>query len=317
MKPGKTSTKCAGIDVGKRWLDGAVHGLSTSIRVSNDASGLAELIAWLREHEVERVGLEASGGYERAACSGLAAAGFEIVLHQPLEVRLFARLKRLRAKNDRIDAALIAAATAQVDAVKAAADPRLHELAERLTAYEQVSDQLAALRGFMEHVSLKDLIGQLRRQIAALARLKQKLALEVLKRLKAHPDLLARFRLLLSLPGIGPIVAASLVVRMPELGHMRRGQAAALLGVAPFDRDSGRFKGLCFIAGGRRRPRRLVYMAALSAQRCDPTFRSLAERLLARGKPARLVLVAVMRHLIEAANLVLARAQPWINHAQA
>jgi len=169
----------------------------------------------------------------------------------------------------------------------------------------------------MEHVSLKDLIAELRRQISALARLKQKLALEVIKQLKAHPDLLARFRLLLSLPGVGPIVAASLVVRMPELGQMRRGQAAALLGVAPFDRDSGELKGLRFIGGGRRRPRRLVYMAALSAKRCDPTFRTLAERLLARGKPAKLVLVAVMRRLIEAANLVLARGQPWINHAQA
>jgi transposase len=317
MQRGKTSTKCAGIDVGKRWLDGAVHGQAMSIRVSNDACGLDELIGWLREHEVERIGLEASGGYERAVCSSLAAAGFEIVLHQPLEVRLFARLKRLRAKNDRIDAVLIAAATTQVDAVKALADPRLQALAERLTVYEQISDQLAELRGFMEHVSLKDLIAELRRQISALARLKQKLALEVIKQLKAHPDLLARFRLLLSLPGVGPIVAASLVVRMPELGQMRRGQAAALLGVAPFDRDSGELKGLRFIGGGRRRPRRLVYMAALSAKRCDPTFRTLAERLLARGKPAKLVLVAVMRRLIEAANLVLARGQPWINHAQA
>jgi transposase len=302
--------------VGKRWLDAAVHGLDTSIRVANDAPGLAELIAWLRAHEVARVGLEASGGYERTALETLARAGFELVLHQPLEVRLFARLKRLKAKNDRIDAALIAAATAQVDAVKAAADPRLQDLAERLTAYEQISDQLAQLKGFMEHVSLKDLIAALRRQIATLAKLKQQIAQEVVRRLKAHPDLLARYRLLLSLPGFGPIVAASLVVRMPELGQMRRGQAAALLGVAPFDRDSGQLKGLRFIAGGRGRPRRLVYMAALSASRCDPTFRSVAERLRARGKPAKLVLVAVMRHLIEAANLVLARAQPWISHAQ-
>jgi len=316
MEQGKTSTKCAGIDVGKRWLDAAVHGLEASIRVANDAPGLAELIAWLRAHEVARVGLEASGGYERSALETLAGAGFELVLHQPLEVRLFARLKRLKAKNDRIDAALIAAATAQVDAVKAAVDPRLQDLAERLTAYEQISDQLAQLRGFMEHVSLKDLTATLRRQIAALAKLKQQIALEVLRRLKAHQDLLARYKLLLSLPGFGPIVAASLVVRMPELGQMRRGQAAALLGVAPFDRDSGQRKGLRFIAGGRARPRRLVYMAALSASRCDPTFRSVAQRLLARGKPAKLVLVAVMRHLIEAANLVLARAQPWISHAQ-
>lgn len=311
MKRGKISTKCCGVDVGKHWLDAAVHGLAGTIRVANSGVGVSELIAWLRGQGVERVGLEASGGYERPTCAGLAAAGFEVVLHQPLEVRLFARIKRLRAKNDRIDAALIAAATAQVDAVKAAADPRLQELAERLTAYEQISDQLAELKCFMEHVRLKDVAGELRRQIASLAKLKQQLAREVLTRLKAHQDLLARYRLLLSLPGIGPIVAASLVVRMPELGQMNRGQAAALAGVAPFDRDSGQFKGLRFISGGRRRPRRLLYMAALSAKRCDPTFKGAADALLARGKPKKVVLVALMRRLIETANLVLGRGQPW------
>jgi transposase len=317
MKRGKTSTKCAGIDIGKHWLDGAVHGEEGLIRVANNAAGVSELIVWLRDRQVDRVGMEASGGYEREVRSELEAAGFEVVVHQPLEVRLFARLKRMRAKNDRIDAVLIAAATAQVDAVKSAADPRLQELAERLTAYEQVSDQLAALRTFMEQVRLKDVAVDLRRQIASLAKLKQKLARQVLDRLKAHQDLLSRYRLLLSLPGFGPIVAASLVVRMPELGQMNRGQAAALLGVAPFDRDSGQFKGLRFIGGGRRRPRRLLYMAALSAKRCDPTFKNPADKLLARGKPKKVVLVAIMRRLIEAANLVLARGQPWTRAALA
>jgi transposase len=315
MKRGKISTKCGGVDVGKHWLDAAVHGLEGTIRVPNSVAGVRELSAWLRDHGVKRVGLEASGGYERQACAGLAEAGFEVVLHQPLEVRLFARLKRLRAKNDRIDAALIAAATAQVDAVKAAADPRLSELAERLTAYEQITDQLAELKTFMEQVRLKDVASALRRQIASLARLKQKLARQVLTQLKAHRDLLARFRLLQSLPGVGPIVAASLVVRMPELGQMKRGQAAALAGVAPFDRDSGQFKGLRFICGGRRRPRRLLYLAALSAKKCDPTFKAAADKLLARGKPKKVMLVAVMRRLIEAANLVLTRGQPWTKTA--
>lgn len=163
MKRSKRNTKCGGIDVGKRWLDVAVHGLGETLRVENDAKGIARLIAWLGGHGVRRVGLEASGGYERPARSGLEAAGFEVVLHQPIEVRLFARLKRLKAKNDRLDAALIAAATAQVDAVKAASDPRLQELADRLTAYEQVSDQLAELKTFLEQVRLPDVAADLAR----------------------------------------------------------------------------------------------------------------------------------------------------------
>jgi len=152
----------------------------------------------------------------------------------------------------------------------------------------------------------------LRTQIRSLERAKAKLSLDILRRIKAEADLLARFRLLTSLPGIGAIVAASLVIRMPELGQMNRGQAASLIGVAPFDRDSGQWKGLRFIAGGRARPRRMLYLAAVTAKRFDPSLKAFAERLLARGKPKKLVTVAVMRKLIEAANLVLGRGQPWL-----
>ena len=315
MKQHQSSRKIAGVDVGKRRLDAAVHGLDELIQVANDPAGFAELIGWLRARGVVRVGLEASGGYERALRAALEAAAFEVVVHQPIEVRLFARLKRRRAKNDKLDARLIAAATVQVEAVKAAQDPGLRDLAERLTAYEQITDQLAELRGFMEHVTLEDLARTLRAQIRSLERLKARLAGEVLSRIKARADLAQRLKLLISLPGIGPIVAASLVVRMPELGAMDRGQAASLLGVAPFDRDSGQFKGMRFIAGGRSRPRRMLYLAALAAKRCDKGFKAFAAHLLARGKPPKVVVVAVMRKLIEAANLVLARGQPWAKHA--
>ncbi|NBU26919.1 MAG: IS110 family transposase [Caulobacteraceae bacterium] len=311
MEQGKSNTKIAGVDVGKAFLDVAIHGSADSQRVANAPEGLSELVSWLQAREVGRVGLEATGGYERAARSALEAAGFEVVVHQPIEVRLFAKLKRLKAKNDRIDAALIAAATAQVDALRAAQDPRLASLAERLTAYEQISDKAAELKTFMEHVTLKDVAQSFRAQIKALERLKLKLIKSVLDQIRAHADLAERLKLLLSLPGVGPVVASSLVVRMPELGSMSRGQAASLIGVAPFDRDSGQFKGMRFIGGGRSRPRRLLYLAALSAKRHDPGFKAFAERLQSRAKPPKVIVVAVMRKLIEAANLVLGRGQPW------
>ena len=134
MEQRQTNTKIAGIDVGKLRLDAAVHGLEDEIAVDNTQAGVSELVAWLRAREVGRVGLEATGGYERRARSALEAAGLEVVVHQPIEVRRFAQMKRWRAKTDRLDARLIAAATAQVDTVRAAQDPRLAELAERLTA---------------------------------------------------------------------------------------------------------------------------------------------------------------------------------------
>lgn len=317
MERGKLSTKVAGVDVGKAWLDVAVYGLEDEGRFANTTAGICELVGWLKAREVGRVGLEATGGYERALRSALEAAGLEVVVHQPIEVRLFARLTRRRAKNDALDARLIAAATTRIDTVRAASDPRLVELAERLTAYEQITDQLAQLKTGMEHVTLKDLAAALRAQIVSLTRLKAALLAAVLRRLKAHDDLLARYRLLLSLPGVGPVVAASLIVRMPELGSMTRGQAASLIGVAPFDRDSGQHRGQRFISGGRSRPRRMLYLAALAAKRFDPTFKVFANRLLDNGKPPKLAIVAVMRKLIEAANLVLARKQPWLKHQPA
>ena len=312
MEPRQSSMKVAGIDVGKRGLDVAVHGLEDALRVENGPAGYSELIAWLKAREVGRVGLEATGGYERGVRTALEQAGFEMVVHQPLEIRRFAQLKRWRAKNDRLDARLIAAATAQVEAAKAAQDPRLVELAERLTAYEQITDQIVELKTFLESVTLKDIASLMRAQVRSLERTKARLSLDLLRRIKAEADLLARFRLLTSLPGVGPIVAASLVIRMPELGDMKRGQAASLIGVAPFDRDSGQWKGLRFICGGRARPRRMLYLAAVTAKRYDPTLKAFADRLLAAGKAKKLIVVAVMRKLIEAANLVLCRGQPWL-----
>lgn len=312
MEQRKTSTKVAGIDVSKARLDVALHGADDSLAVSNDADGLQRLAAWLRSHGVGRLGLEASGGYERRAAGFLREQGLEVVTHQPTEVRAFARFRRIRAKNDRIDAQVIAAATAQVDTVRAAADPGLVELGDRLTAYEQAADLVAQMKTFLEHITLPDLREQYRQQLAAMKAWKRDLAKDVVSRIKLRPDLRQRFELVSSLPGIGQIIAASLVLRMPELGNMKRGQAACLLGVAPFDRDSGKSHGQRHIQGGRARPRRMIYLAAVVAKRIDKGFRTFAERLRNAGKKPKIVIAAVMRKIIEAANLILQRGTPWM-----
>jgi transposase len=304
--------KFAGIDVAKAKLDAAVHGLAEPICVSNDAAGWARLFDWLTERGVGRVGLEASGGYERGVAGFLRGRGLEVVIHQPAEIRAFARFKRVRAKNDKLDAEVIAAATAQTQALRAACDPIIVELAERLTAYEQAADLLAQLKTMLEHVSLDDLKSQYRAQLASLKAWKQALAKDLVARIGQHPELADRFRLVSSLPGVGSIVAASLVLRMPELGRMNRGQAASLLGVAPFDRDSGASNGRRHIFGGRARARRMVYLAATVAKRIDKGFKAFADRLRAAGKPPKLVVIAVMRKIIEAANLVLGRGTAWL-----
>lgn len=312
MKREHITTAAGGVDVSKRWLDAAAHGLEGELRVPNNPDGHAELAGWFGSLGVGRVGLEASGGYEQALRLHLEAQDIEVVVHQPQEVRQFARLKRLKAKSDRIDARLIAWFTAWTERSGVACDARLAELAERLTAYDQISDLAAQLKTCVEHVTLADLKALYRAQIEGLKKHKRLLLRQVLDLIAADPELAQRTRLLQSLAGFGPLISAAIAVRMPELGKMKRGQAASLIGVAPFDRDSGEHKGKRFIGGGRSRPRRLLYLAALAARRHDRTFKTFNDRLLAKGKPPKVAIVAVMRKLIEAANLILARGQPWI-----
>jgi len=312
MEQKQPITRIAGIDAAKSKLDVAVHGLGDELCVSNDQAGFAPLLAWLTERNVGRVGIEASGGYERAAVVFLRQHGLEVIVHQPAEVRAFARFKRIKAKNDRIDAAVIAAATAQVDTVRAANDPELLDLCERLTAYEQAAEVAVQFKTFLEHVTLADLKLQYREHLRSQQAWKKSLAQDLVRRIRASPSLCPRFELLTSLDGVGDIVAASLVLRMPELGAMERGQAASLLGVAPFDRDSGKTSGQRHIFGGRSRVRRMVYLAALVAKRIDPGLKAFAERLKAEGKKPKVIIVAVMRKLIEAANLILKRGTPWV-----
>ena len=312
MKRGEVSTMTAGIDVSKATLDVALAGGDEQLKTANSPTGFAELVEWLDGHAVQRVGLEASGGYERAAAEHLRRAGFEVVVHQPAEIRAFAKFKRIRAKNDRIDAKVIALATAQVEAVQAANDPRLVELAEWFTAYEQAADQVAQMKTCLEQVTIAELRAGKREQIHQAQLWKAQLLRGILKRIQACPDLARRYRLLRSLPGCGPVVAACLLVRMPELGSLPRGRAASLIGVAPWDRDTGQSRGVRRIAGGRSRPRRFLYIASLAASRFDPGFRAFVQRLKAAGKETKVALTALMRKLIEAANLVLARGTPWL-----
>jgi len=314
MKQVELITSVAGLDIGKTWLDAALAGKDVCHRFANTHDGIEQLMRWLQEHGVLRVGMEASGNYERDVRQALEAGMYEVIVHQPQEVRAFARYRRLRAKSDRIDAGLIAVATAQWEGRISRRDKDVVDLAEVLTLYEHVSDMLAETRTLAEHHRLQETCQVQAELVDHLHRQKQNLLAMILRRIRKRGDLAARFDLLKSLPGIGPVVAAVLVIRMPELGGLKPGQAASLLGVAPFDRDSGAMKGLRFITGGRARPRTFVYIAALAAKRMSGPFKVFAERLRAAGKPIKVAIVAVMRKLIEAANLVLKRKTQWVQN---
>lgn len=306
------SITAAGIDTAKAKLDVAIHGDPRSWQVDNDPGGWRKLAARLAAEGVDRIGIEATGGYESGAVTHLRGAGFTVAVLQPTQVKAYARLHLKRAKNDRIDAQLIAACTAALASVEPAPDPRLADLARHLTFVEQIEEDIARLKVRLEHTAEP----RLRRYATAdLNRLALRRAAElarIAERLRAHHDLATRLALVASVPGIGERTAIAIIVRLPEIGTVGREEIAALAGLAPFDDDSGKRKGLRNIAGGRGRVRRSLYAAALPAAfRWNKALVELYQRLVARGKPHKVALVACARKLLVFANTVVARGTPW------
>lgn len=308
----KSNTMVAGIDVAKAKLDVAVHGRGESWTVDNAPAGFTQLVETLAAAGVVRVGLEASGGYERAVAAHLRQAGFSVLLLQPRQVRALAAARLQRAKSDRLDAALIAAFTALLGCERAPCDERLAALADPLCFLEQIEEDLKRAKTRLEHQHDPRIRALIEDDIArATARRVDEMA-RLLAALRAHDDLAHRLALLTSIAGIGERTALTLVIAMPELGSLTREEAAALAGLAPYDDDSGQRRGARRIAGGRARVRTALYRAALpAAHRWNPQLIALKDRLKAKGKNARLILTACARKLLVFANTVLARGTPW------
>ncbi len=317
-KMSKNTMMAAGIDTGKHMLDLALHGGKTRLQVENTEAGHGQLVEWLRRHKVGRIGIEASGGYEKAVVARLRRDGFPVVVFQPRQVRAYGEFRMRRAKNDRIDAELIAACTAEVETIRAAPDPRLDGWAEHLTLIEQLEEDIARLktrREAVHEVRLRQLLDDEIRRIKALRR-------NELKRLRddleTDPGFARRLSLAMSVQGVGERTAIAFVIRLPELGTLTREQVVALVGLAPFDDDSAGRHGQRHIAGGRGRLRKAVYAAALPAAfQWNPALVAFYKRLRANGKDHKPALIAVARKLVIYVNTVIARGTPWIQQDQA
>ena len=308
----QTSIPTAGIDTSKGKLDIAVHGRNGCWEVSNGLVGWRKLAQLLSKAGVKRVGIEATGGYERGVVEHLRAAGFVVLVLQPIQVKAFGRSRLRRAKNDTLDAALIAACAASLEEVRSAPDPRLVELAEQLTFLEQIEEDIKRFKTRLEHIAEPKLRRIVLDDIARLKARRLAQIRHIAKQLRAHHDLAVRLDLVMSIPGIGERTALALLVRMPELGRISREEAAALAGLAPFDNDSGQHKGQRHIAGGRARLRRSLFAAALPAAfRWNKAVMALYARLTAAGKAHNAALIACARKLLIYANTVVQRGTPW------
>jgi transposase len=309
----KRITICAGIDTGKRKLDVALDGSPERTQIENAPEGYMALVEWLRRQKVKRVGIEASGGYEQAVVSELRHQRFVVVVFQPAQVRAYAMFHLQRAKNDKIDAALIAACTAAVKKIHPAPDPRLQPFAEHLTMIEQIGEDIAKLKNRLESCRSERIQKLWKEQIALLAKCRRVEFKALVAAIRKHRDLGARLDLIYSVGGSGLPTAVSILVRMPEIGQITREQAAALAGLAPYDDDSGDHVGVRHIEGGRERLRRALYTAALPASfRWNPQLMALYNRLTTAGKGHKRALIACARKLLVIINAVVARGTPWL-----
>lgn len=308
----KHITISAGIDTGKRELDVAIEGRREQLQVENAPEGHEVLLAWLRRHRVKRVGIEASGGYEQPVVAELRRKRFVVVVFQPAQVRAYAKFHLQRAKNDRIDAALIATCTAAARKIHAAPDPRMLPFAEQLTMIDQVNEDISRLKNRIESCR-NARIKQLWQEDIARLEQREKAELKALvAAIRKHPDLASRLALINSIDGIGLPTAVAILVRLPEIGTITREQAVALAGLAPYDHDSGEQAGVRHIEGGRKRLRRALYTASLAASfRWNRQLIQLYQRLTAAGKEHKCALVACARKMLIFANTVVARGTPW------
>ena len=301
-----------GIDVSKDRLDVMVLPEGQRSSVPNDVTGWAELVEQLRGCSIAAIGIEASGGYERGAIRALLAADLPVRQVNPFKLRQFARASGVLAKNDPLDARMIASFVAIMPTRPA---PQQAPPAERLAEMLAVRRQLTAEKVAAENASrlLEDaMLRRLsRRRIARLAADIDLLDRQLVEVAGTDAALAHRYRLLTSMPGVGAVLACTLIALLPELGRLSRKQAAALVGVAPYAFESGALKGRRRIWGGRANIRQVLYMAAMSASNWNPVLKAFGDRLAAAGKLPKVVIVAVMRKMITMLNAMVRDDVVW------
>lgn len=298
-----------GIDISKDTLDVAIHGTDKKRKYSNDQSGIKKLCDMLVKMGPALVVFEATGGFEIPLYIGLDTAKLPAAPVNPRQVRDFARSTGKLAKTDALDAAVIAHFG---HAIQPAPRPLsdTQELKTLQNRRSQLIDMITAetnrLRGMPKPVKqrIKAHITWLKEELAETDR-------ELQEMIKKDPSWKAKDKLLRSVPGVGPVLSCTLIARLPELGKLNRKEIAALVGVAPFNRDSGGYHGRRSIWGGRGKVRNTLYMVTIVAARFNPVIREFYQRLLAAGKAKKVALTACMRRLLTILNAMVKHDTHW------
>lgn len=302
----------AGIDVSKDSLDLAISQEAQAVRYRNDSDGIQQLLALLNEAQPLLVVMEATGGYETPVAAAVAAAGLSVAVVNPRQVRDFAKATGQLAKTDAIDARVLAAfAKAVRPEARPLPDDTTRELQAMLSRRAQIVQMITSESNRLGCTTSQRVRGEIIEHIAYLQRSMKKAEADIDSHIQSSPVYKAKDSLLQSVKGVGPQTARTLLLSLPELGQLSRQQIAGLVGVAPLNRDSGRFRGRRSIWGGRAAVRAVLYMGALSATRHNPAIRSFYDRLLAKGKPKKVAIVACMRKLLVILNAMTKNNTPW------
>ena len=306
------SSSVVGIDVAKNHCDVKFPKQSRVLTFTYDPPGLESLLEHLAAFADCLIVIEATGGYERRLVGELVAAGHRTAVVNPRQVRDFARASGQLAKTDRIDAHVLALFGERMqprESEKTSA--KQQELQQLVARRRQVVGLHVAESNRLDLTSSKLARKGIRQVLALLEKQRAALDAEIAKLVQSDDDWKAKDQVLQSVPGVGPGTSATLLAELPELGRLNRQKIAALVGLAPFNHDSGKFQGKRSIWGGRRTVRSALYMAALSAYRCNPVFKSFAQRLQQSGKPFKLILTACMRKLLVTLNSMLRENASW------
>lgn len=302
----------AGLDVAKGKLDLHLwpHGQDASFDHTPD--GIDKLVKRLAKQPIPLVVVEATGRYERRAAFALMDAGFEVAVVNPRQPRDFAKASGQLAKTDAIDARILARFGAVIGPRPSEKPSDNQIILDELVARRRQLVQMVTMENNrLEHAMHKPLATAIRRMVKSLQKQLDQIEKQILERIDRNDDWRSRFELLITVPGVGDTTAATLIAELPELGQLNRQQIAALVGVAPMNRDSGKQRGQRHITGGRGSVRKTLYMATLTARTWNPTIKAFAQRLKEAGKPFKVIMTACMRKLLTMLNTMARTNTPW------
>ncbi|EJG1012045.1 IS110 family transposase [Vibrio parahaemolyticus] len=300
-----------GVDTGKSQLDIYIRPLDIHFTVPNTEKGISDAIKTIKKQKPQRVVIEATGRLEMPFILACNKAKLPYVIANPLRIKRFAGAIGQRAKNDRLDAALIAhyAERVQPELTKLKSENILL-MSDLVTRRNQLLTMQTMERSRLQ-ILPKNISSTITPILTALKNQIEKVEAKIAKLIESCPEYQAKNTILQSMPGVGKVLAASLISNVPELGFITNKQASSLIGVAPITRESGRFKGKRLIQGGRTQVRTVMYMAMMSAIQCNPVFRTAYERLLTAGKPKKVAIVACMRKMVVILNSMLRDGVMW------